>query len=651
MAEDKSIPEGLGVAGAIPEAMLKAFGFDFDPLSRKRWNEPDFHGVLLKVRDMSHAAAVKVLKQELSRSGHDDKGPQSCTLLLELGIRQFKLGEIAVAEATFNAGLRMARDIADKTLVGGFLHELSMVAWDQGKHQKALELARDSLVEKLVGFHAAAAKGSDFGGFLKARFDPFPAIDRLASLLAIVGQPQQAEVLFVFLRDSCESRNDLPVLVQKLIAHASVLSAMGRTADAEHAVSRAVWTGRVAGTGVDELLARTGIVFTQPELKDCPVQSNCSGREALEQSLISQYREIALGLLADRLAQGDDLSERGWWQQFCSQRRAPPPYVEDEDDAEFQAFQDEIFQAVASRKIKPISPADLLTRSITIYGARIPCWQEGTINRHLAEIGSSLRLFMAGTDVARATKLLSMLGHSPADPVHPADFILGYVKPMTALAKANFFDFAEELAISPYLNPDSPGLHDQGRVVLRDFLIRRCTEFHDTQPVPTLEEVKQQLGPGELLRLALIEEAARREGGSIEDNSREETAEYCRALNITWEDMMGNGMLGHELGHMMQRFPHGVPGPFSSWKAIMRDDICRFAQTPRTSQEMGAAFRRNFEGLGEKKYYPFFLGMFPPGDSPTEYPLEKIVAELVKDRLLTKLPDESYHFAGFVRRQ
>jgi hypothetical protein len=63
-----------------------------------------------------------------------------------------------------------------------------------------------------------------------------------------------------------------------------------------------------------------------------------------------------------------------------------------------------------------------------------------------------------------------------------------------------------------------------------------------------------------------------------------------------------------------------------------------------------AAFRRIFAGLGEPANYQFFLHSFSPGNSPNEYPLETILGDLLREKLLRRLPDGRLHFAGFVGR-
>jgi hypothetical protein len=406
------------------------------------------------------------------------------------------------------------------------------------------------------------------------------------------------------------------LLTKTLIELAVSAVQLSRRDDAETCVARAVWSGTISGLNMDQELAARGFAVAPPQPGAGPVRHNVSGRPELERSLIDQFREIALGLLADRLVREADLSTICWWQQYSTLRCTPPPCMEDPDDPDFQAFQDEIFHLIAVRRLRPISQSELMTRTVKINGAAIPFWQEGTINRHLAEIGSSLRLFVAGRDVVWAAKLLEMLGEPVVEPLCPSHFIFGEIRPITAIGKANLFDFVREYAVSPYVNTTSPGLHDQGRVVLRDLLLGRAVEF-----------------------LALPGNEATDAAGKLMD-------QRCRALGITRLEVMSDGILGHELGHVHLLFPPGQAAGFQSWHAIVRDDICRFAQMPRSAEEIRSAFRRTFEGLGG--IYEYFLTGFPPNESPVHQPLAQTIVALVNDGLLRREADKRFCFTGFV---
>jgi hypothetical protein len=614
MSDAESIgPEDAGSTG--PEIVL-TLGHDEEDA-----REPDFSEALRTSRALiqakNYAAAAAALEQALREAGEPPEyGRNTCGVLLDLGICHFELARWDEAEQSFTHGLEIAVGRGDRALTGAFQHELSMLAWARGQQTTGLELARDALVSKLEHFIARATPRHAFDS-QKRRNEPLPAIERLAMLLATLKQWPHAEILYVFLRDSCEARNDLPALTKALAQLVVLAMAGGNHELAQTYAQRAMWNGRMANIDVESELRLRGVASTVAnEHGPSAFYSDAVSRNALEQSLIEQYRAIAAGLLADRIARGEDLSPRGWWHQYCCLRDPTDPYAEDLEDPQFTEFQNEIVTAVVTRRAARIRAADLMQRTVTINGAEIPFWQEGTINRHLAELGSSLRLFVAGTDVARAQKLLETLRRPVAGP-SPAAFILGEVRPMTAIGKAVFFDFGREFALSPYINPDSPGLNDQGRVVMRQILLGHVLRSFASSPAPHFEELRRL------------------------------TAEWCQQQGMTAEDVMGNGLLAHEIGHVEQFFPPGQPAGFSSWRAIVREDICRFAQTPRTYAEIHNAFRRTFEGLGGNLAMSFaaFLTFFPPGESPVEQPLPRILADLVGEGLLKLTDDRRYCIA------
>lgn len=585
----------------------------------KQWNEPDFSGVLRDASPLvaiqSYAAAATLLERafDAAASGAQEFGPKTCELLFQLGICRYELRQWDAARTSFQRGLDIARKIDRKPLIGMFLHELSLISGECGDQGAAIRLARDSLVVKLQHLIETSAQAGRFSK-PKRRDEPLQSLGRLAYLLLMAQQWSQAETLYVFARESYEARNDLPMLCKTLIGHALAAAGLQRRDQVEHSLGRAVWSGRMAGLDLDTELARHPLPIAPETYSQAPLRSNTSGREELEQSLIAQFRAIALGLVADRLMRDHDLPERTWWHQFCSQRRPPPPFLENPDDPEFRTFQDDITAAVASRRIARIKPTDLMARTVQIHGADISFWQEGAINRHLAEIGSSLRLFIVGSDVARAAHLLSTLNRPVSEPIVPSHFILGEVRPMTALGKANFFDFTREYAISPYLNPDSAGMHDNGRICMRQVLTGHAAEFQETQDAT--EPLRKLTDPD------------------------------IKARGVTREEYISSGLLGHEFGELWQMFPPGMPALFTSWNAIVRDDICRFTQTPRTIDEIWRTFRRAFEGLGGS--YEMFSLAFPPGESPTEQAFQKTIADLLNDGLLQACPDNRYQFSGFV---
>lgn len=349
--------------------------------------------------------------------------------------------------------------------------------------------------------------------------------------------------------------------------------------------------------------------------------------DALEKALIWQIREIARGLLAHELLRRGRLSVAQWLQQYIAMednlkfRRAVDeamtkrffetvtmfarsladqdtasgqerglqtgisgpqsgPAFEPMEDPAFQNFQQSFYADVAQRRIPLVKPTDLATSTLRIYGGSVPFWFEGRINRQLADLGSSLRFFVVGSDLMRLQKTSAILG-KPVQGPNVGIFILGDVQPCTVLAKATLLDFVTEYAVSPLLDALSPALTDQCRIVTRSSLAA----------IPPF--------------------------------------------------MRWSFPTGHEWGHILQHFPPGTPGGFSSWRAIVREDVCRFAQVPRTRDEISESFTWNLAGPVAR-----FEEMFPPGESPES--LDTILKGLCNDELLQVVSGNRYYCDRFV---
>jgi hypothetical protein len=342
-----------------------------------------------------------------------------------------------------------------------------------------------------------------------------------------------------------------------------------------------------------------------------------AARVVLERAIVAQMRAIVDGMLAHRLLCGQKLDQRAWVAQFLSRSnpnvaddwgvREPavgfaarsglafamqalggtflanhPPAVED--------FKRDFHNRVVKGDITRVAPSDLRRLRIRIFGARVPMWEEGQINSQLARLGSDLRLFVAAADELRAASLLSGLGVALDDPPNPIVFLLGRARACTSLFKAQLFEFDHELAVSPYLHSSSPGLVDQCRIVLR----------HRFE-----HGIVQNFPAGSIIGDALAE-----------------------------------GTLGHELGHVLDYFGFVLPGHFTSWRSVMRSDLCRFAQSPRKYGEIYVAFHRTFDKFESEPVMA--LGLLPPDEPKEDLKLIDLLRELVDDELLERTADDKY---------
>ncbi len=344
-------------------------------------------------------------------------------------------------------------------------------------------------------------------------------------------------------------------------------------------------------------------------------------RDVLERALIYQFQLIAEGLVAHRVLQGEELSPRSWAAQYLSchpkgtadaWRAIPaidtwePPNEDPPDTSEMsafrkmvdfmrakyppdlQAYEKEFHRRIARRQIRRMNPKDLADVFVHIYGGRVPVWQEGRINAQLSRLGSNLRLFVVSADLFRSADLLAKLGDPSSQRPAFSGFLLGETSPCTSHFKAAFFEFNHEWAVSPYLDTASPGLVDQCRICWRN-----------------------RMFSGIVWNLEM--------GSPITTGSSQ-------------------SLIGHEVGHIIQRYGFVVPGHFASWRAVIREDICRFVQTPKKLGEIAVAFYMTFEQFEMNP--TLSLGLLPPGEPKDKVQLTDIVQELIQDRLIELTPDK-----------
>jgi hypothetical protein len=96
-----------------------------------------------------------------------------------------------------------------------------------------------------------------------------------------------------------------------------------------------------------------------------------------------------------------------------------------------------------------------------------------------------------------------------------------------------------------------------------------------------------------------------------------------------------------EFPHITMNYPPGEPGEFSSWLAVIREDICRFAQKAQTSQEMWKFFTMAVGLMQDSPYRE----MLPPGEQPRHF--QDILDELRQDELLRLNGDGRYYCDRF----
>ena len=103
---------------------------------------------------------------------------------------------------------------------------------------------------------------------------------------------------------------------------------------------------------------------------------------------------------------------------------------------------------------------------------------------------------------------------------------------------------------------------------------------------------------------------------------------------------LAEGILGHEIGHLIDTYGFVIPGHFNSWRSVMRGDLCRFAQRPVTYGEIYLAFHRTFDYFDSMTVLA--MGLLPPGEDQEALKLIDLLNELVDDGVLERTAENKY---------
>ena len=258
-------------------------------------------------------------------------------------------------------------------------------------------------------------------------------------------------------------------------------------------------------------------------------------RRLLEAALFRQYRRLAHGMFVDQMLREKEIPAIIWWVHYCCMTKEGTGLKPELGSEEFLAFRRRIAQDVALRRVRRVRPEDFYDQEVVIFGGRVHCWEEGRINRQLAALGSSIRLLVINSDTARKHRVFERFvsrWSAPTDACRPTPmdggFIVGRVGPWSAYCHASVSDFRQEFAVAPHImRAGEGGFAEQNRAV--------CL------PRP---------------------------------RSREDTNEYV-------EDITSFLILLHEYRHIKSGLQRaGLGGSLSSWRDVIREDICRLAASP-----------------------------------------------------------------------
>jgi hypothetical protein len=202
----------------------------------------------------------------------------------------------------------------------------------------------------------------------------------------------------------------------------------------------------------------------------------------------------------------------------------------------------------------------------------------------LIELGSDYRVVLIGGAKVRTQRAASLVG-LPEQPAPVRSFLFGRVAPLTTLGRFPYVEFVRETATSPYCNADSPGFAHEGGVVIRRLVIGQA---------------------------------------------------FDPEFTILYRGML-QGIVAHECGHLFQRALSSETRP--RWRAAMREDVCRFTQTPRSMGDLQLEFCTFFEAADRS--HPMYRVLMADADPGMGLP--DLLNELIVDGLVIRRPDGQFY--------
>jgi tetratricopeptide (TPR) repeat protein len=282
-------------------------------------------------------------------------------------------------------------------------------------------------------------------------------------------------------------------------------------------------------------------------------------RRLLEAALILQYQRLAHGMFTHRLLRGEETSGASWWTHYCNMTGEERDLHPDLSSERFLAFRRRTAQDAALRRIQPVSFDALYDQMVIILGCKVRCWEEGAINRQLAALGSSLRLLVVDSDSARKRRVFEQFvwrfsGHTDLPSSRPLDgrFILGWVAPWSAFQRASVYDFQKEVVAAPHMEYGVTGFVDQGRCVIRP------------------ESLRAEIYPHQ-------------------DADRPDSSAQRNDFRVRYDPLSFYRLI-HEYQHIIDFGWARRGGSLSSWRDVIRQDICRLARSPCEPIHIARAF-------------------------------------------------------------
>jgi hypothetical protein len=314
-----------------------------------------------------------------------------------------------------------------------------------------------------------------------------------------------------------------------------------------------------------------------------------TARQVLESALTYQFRVIADGILAHLLLQKRTFNNLDWWCQYLCKKNTVKNYLPNLNNLDFIQFKKQFVKDVALRQIRPLKPTDLTEIKIRILGGEVNLWQEGRINRQLINLGSSLRLLVLDSHLARLNCFRELMKKPPKS-IDVNRFIFGKIAPISVFAGAALFNFEHEHAVSPHIPGNAGGLTNLSRIVIRQIVQRM--------------KIESTVG--------------------TDNNSSEEFEEKLQTHLLY--------TLLHESFHIDQfSYQMSSQSALKSWIDAIREDICRFTQIPRSVEEIRKTFEEIFSISLSRNFQEFSI----PG-AQHGYSLENEITKMLADMVLIK---------------
>lgn len=276
-------------------------------------------------------------------------------------------------------------------------------------------------------------------------------------------------------------------------------------------------------------------LINQENNRNCIIKA----RLTLEETLIYQFRQLAIGLYAYQILTEHSIGNEEYKRIY--------EFINDKtifEENELTEFKNSFAMDIITKNIKVISLDKLKDIKIRIYNKDVHLWEGYLINEQLSILGSSLRFFFAGNDTLSLIRIKELIGYPSNDFVQiDGRFILGHIGAISTTYFGPVYDFIDELAISPFFDDRAPGFTIEETVVIRRNVIQKALQKSDVE------------------------------------NS----------------DLWLHTFIHETLHSSSYAFKDGLLFAKGYWRIYTERDICRYLNKPRKFEEIKKTFFLNFE--------------------------------------------------------